>query len=206
MNKWILLAVIAAAVFYFKDRLVKPEYLSAEQELVLFTFEGCKKPCADMVNELDSRGVTYDQVVVERAGESYERYKSLGGGNFPMLVSQSDKLNGFYKPALTGFLAKNIDDNLLTDAEYGLLSQHFYDDGSPKVVMYGASWCGYCAKLRKELNDSGVPFDEVDVDASAEKSFITKTLEIPGYPTMYVGYLRITRPSVSVIEKTLARY
>ena len=35
---------------------------------------------------------------------------------------------------------------------------------APKVVMYGADWCGYCARARKLLEAKGVAFEEIDTD------------------------------------------
>ena len=36
------------------------------------------------------------------------------------------------------------------------------------VVMYGTSWCPYCAKARKLLDDLDVSYYEYDVENSAE--------------------------------------
>lgn len=35
----------------------------------------------------------------------------------------------------------------------------------PKVVMYATSWCPYCARARQLLEEKGVSFEEIDVDA-----------------------------------------
>jgi glutaredoxin 3 len=35
---------------------------------------------------------------------------------------------------------------------------------APKVVMYAADWCGYCARARRLLDAKGVPYEEIDVD------------------------------------------
>jgi glutaredoxin len=37
-----------------------------------------------------------------------------------------------------------------------------------QIVVYGASWCEYCAALRRHLDDSRIPYVERDVDASTE--------------------------------------
>jgi len=34
--------------------------------------------------------------------------------------------------------------------------------------MYTADWCPYCARARRLLQAKGVPFEEIDVDASPE--------------------------------------
>ena len=33
-----------------------------------------------------------------------------------------------------------------------------------KVVMYGADWCGYCARARALLEAKGVAYEEIDTD------------------------------------------
>lgn len=37
-----------------------------------------------------------------------------------------------------------------------------------KVVMYSASWCGYCKKMRKLFNDNNIAFLEYDIETSRE--------------------------------------
>jgi glutaredoxin 3 len=39
---------------------------------------------------------------------------------------------------------------------------------APKIQMYAAGWCPYCARARRLLQDKGVPFEEIDVDARPE--------------------------------------
>jgi glutaredoxin 3 len=36
---------------------------------------------------------------------------------------------------------------------------------APKVVMYVTSWCPYCARARGLLEEKGVAFEEIDIDA-----------------------------------------
>lgn len=35
---------------------------------------------------------------------------------------------------------------------------------APKVVMYAADWCGYCARARRLLDAKGAAYEEIDVD------------------------------------------
>jgi glutaredoxin 3 len=36
--------------------------------------------------------------------------------------------------------------------------------GTPDIVMYSGSWCGYCARARALLQGKGLTFREVKVD------------------------------------------
>jgi glutaredoxin 3 len=38
----------------------------------------------------------------------------------------------------------------------------------PKVVMYATGWCPYCGHARELLEQKGVAFEEIDVDAAPE--------------------------------------
>ncbi|GAA2162370.1 mycoredoxin [Humibacillus xanthopallidus] len=40
------------------------------------------------------------------------------------------------------------------------------DAGS--VTMFTTSWCGYCRRLRSQLDREGVPFTEIDIEANPE--------------------------------------
>jgi mycoredoxin len=39
---------------------------------------------------------------------------------------------------------------------------------TPALTMYSTPWCGYCVRLKKQLERAGVPFEEVDIDRDAE--------------------------------------
>jgi mycoredoxin len=36
------------------------------------------------------------------------------------------------------------------------------------VTMFTTSWCGYCRRLRSQLERDGVPFTEIDIEARPE--------------------------------------
>ena len=38
----------------------------------------------------------------------------------------------------------------------------------PKIQMYASDWCPYCSRARRLLQEKGVPFEEIDVDARPE--------------------------------------
>lgn len=37
-----------------------------------------------------------------------------------------------------------------------------------KFVLYSTSWCGYCFRLKSQLNREQIPFDEVDIEQHPE--------------------------------------
>ena len=54
---------------------------------------------------------------------------------------------------------------------------------APKIVMYAADWCGYCARARRLLDARGLSYQEIDVDlvpgAQAEMKARTGRSSIP---------------------------
>lgn len=42
---------------------------------------------------------------------------------------------------------------------------------NPAVTMYSTTWCGYCRRLKKQLEENGISYVEIDIEqdeASAE--------------------------------------
>jgi glutaredoxin len=59
---------------------------------------------------------------------------------------------------------------------------------SEKVVMFGASWCGYCAAQRRLFAERRVPYVEIDIDRDPSAlDFMQKVLGSPGVPTTVLG-------------------
>jgi len=57
-----------------------------------------------------------------------------------------------------------------------------------KVVLFGTSWCTYCAAERKVFAERGIRYVELDVDRDPDAmQFMTKVLGVPGVPATVVG-------------------
>ena len=75
-----------------------------------------------------------------------------------------------------------------------------------KVVMFGATWCGYCAANRKIFAERGVQYVELDIDRDpAAFAFMQKTLGSPGVPTTVLGTRLIPGFSASELEAAIKR-
>lgn len=59
---------------------------------------------------------------------------------------------------------------------------------APKVVMYSSGWCGYCARARSLLEEKGVAFEEIDVDAvrGAREEMMTRSGR-SSVPQVFIG-------------------
>jgi len=59
------------------------------------------------------------------------------------------------------------------------------------VKMLATSWCGYCRKARAYLNSRGIPFEELDVEKSAQGKQEYRALKGRGVPIILVGTQRM---------------
>jgi len=39
---------------------------------------------------------------------------------------------------------------------------------SAQITMYSTPWCGYCKRLKSQLNREGITFDEIDIEQQPE--------------------------------------
>jgi mycoredoxin len=55
------------------------------------------------------------------------------------------------------------------------------------VVLYSASWCGYCRSARELLKREDIPFTEYDIEASDHGEKIYRALGGGGIPVLEIG-------------------
>jgi glutaredoxin 3 len=58
-----------------------------------------------------------------------------------------------------------------------------------EVTMYTTSWCPYCARARRLLEDKGVPFKEIDVEAqpAARADMVERSGGCGTVPQIFIG-------------------
>ena len=179
-------------------------------EVWLFTIDNCGKACDMGRDHLKNRRVTFKEFRIDpndKNNPNVQLWKDVGGGGFPLIVAGNERIpNSGTRSSVATLLALNYGDRYLTRNEKYLFKDHFYPDGSPKIVMYGADWCGYCRKLRNEFRESNVDFTEIDVDRHPSKEKIMRTMEIGGYPATWVGYTRVNGSNLRAVNKVLKSY
>jgi glutaredoxin len=52
------------------------------------------------------------------------------------------------------------------------------------VVLFAASWCGYCRMARSYLGQRGIPFQEVDIDTASGKMAFVQAGGVGGVPLL----------------------
>ena len=60
-----------------------------------------------------------------------------------------------------------------------------------QVVMYSATWCGYCRKARNYFQKKGIPFKEYDIENSSKGRRDYARMNGQGVPIIFVGQKRI---------------
>lgn len=201
MKKLLLIIVLASGYWYWNGGrlpfMKQPVAVdSAGKAAVwIFTFDGCGPSCDDAVQELKNRHLSFEQKRInpDNADDANVKlWKKFSAGNqFPLIVMGGNSVAGFYKPNIATLLGKTYGDVYLTDSERRYFKQHFNANGSPRIVLYGTDWCGYCADLRKDLRANHVDFVDIDVEKSGEHQLMSETMGINGYPAVWIGYSRL---------------
>jgi mycoredoxin len=44
------------------------------------------------------------------------------------------------------------------------------------VIVYTTQWCGYCFRLKADLNRAGIAFDEVDIEQVPEAEHLVRSV------------------------------
>ena len=47
---------------------------------------------------------------------------------------------------------------------------------TPELTMYTTPWCGYCVRLKKQLEREGIPFEEVDIERDPEAATLVESV------------------------------
>ena len=76
----------------------------------------------------------------------------------------------------------------------------------PLVTVYSTVWCGYCQRLKKQLNEHGVTYTEVDIEQHPEATSIVEEFNEGNQtvPTLVFadGYA-MTNPSLQAVLSKL---
>lgn len=73
------------------------------------------------------------------------------------------------------------------------------------VTMYSTTWCGYCRRLKRQFEEAGIPFREVDLDEEAHHGAKIEAAT-GGYrtvPTVEVDGELLVNPSIREVQHAL---
>jgi mycoredoxin len=78
---------------------------------------------------------------------------------------------------------------------------------SGKFTMYTTPWCGYCHRLKSQLDREGIEYDVVDIEQEPEAAAIVESANGGNQtvPTLvYADGTAQTNPSVAQVKEKLA--
>jgi mycoredoxin len=74
-------------------------------------------------------------------------------------------------------------------------------------IMFTTQWCGYCKRLKRDLNDAGVFFEEVDIEVVTDAAETVAKVNGGNHtvPTLlFSDGTAMTNPSVAKVLEKLA--
>ena len=75
------------------------------------------------------------------------------------------------------------------------------------MTMYSTKWCGYCFRLRKQLDREGIAYDVVDIEQVPDAASLVESVNNGNQtvPTMvYADGSAQTNPSLNEVKAKLA--
>lgn len=77
----------------------------------------------------------------------------------------------------------------------------------PDVIMYTTTWCGYCKRLKRMMQDDGINFVEVDIETTPGTAEIVEKVNNGNQtvPTLvFADGTAMTNPSLAKVKEKLA--
>jgi mycoredoxin len=74
-------------------------------------------------------------------------------------------------------------------------------------TMYSTPWCGYCHRLKGQLDREGISYREVDIEREPEAAFVVEQVNGGNQtvPTLvFADGSALTNPSVAQVKAKLA--
>ncbi len=80
---------------------------------------------------------------------------------------------------------------------------------STPLTIYSTAWCGYCRRLKRQLDAEGIPYEEIDIDLVQHRHYgqriVAKTGGYRTVPTVDLGGDLLVNPTLEEIRAALAR-
>ena len=203
MNKLLVAITIAIAALMFWPELkqlgqmINSDGYYDEQgnpAVAIVVANHCAEPCVKAERYLRAHNVPYKKIDLNSFGKVTDA-EDLAGlerpNRIPFLAVGQYQASTFNPGVYSSYLASSFGEQYMTATEKKIYRRHFYEDGRPKIVMYGTDWCGVCKTLRKQFAVNNINYLDYDVEKPAKQQWLLDTLGIYGYPTIYIGYKRL---------------
>lgn len=80
------------------------------------------------------------------------------------------------------------------------------DDTS--LTIYSTTWCGYCRRLKTQLNEAGISYSEIDIEQHPEAADFVGSVNGGNHvvPTvLFADGSTATNPTLAAVQKALGR-
>ncbi|UYP17783.1 mycoredoxin [Rhodococcus sp. Z13] len=77
---------------------------------------------------------------------------------------------------------------------------------APALTMYSTVWCGYCRRLKKQLDENGIAYTEIDIEADPAAAEFVGSVNGGNHvvPTVkYADGSTATNPSLVEVKQAL---
>ena len=88
-----------------------------------------------------------------------------------------------------------------------LLGQSRVLTGMSELTMYSTTWCGYCRRLKLQLDEAGIAYREIDIERNPDAADFVEKVNNGNQtvPTMlYPDGSTATNPSLAQVKAALA--
>lgn len=76
-----------------------------------------------------------------------------------------------------------------------------------QVTMYSTSWCGFCRRLKLQMDQAGITYTEIDIERTPDAAKFVESVN-GGNQTvpviLYADETTATNPSITEVERKLA--
>jgi mycoredoxin len=75
------------------------------------------------------------------------------------------------------------------------------------LTMYSTSWCGYCRRLKRQLDKSGIDYVEVDIEQSPDAAEFVMSVNGGNQTVPTVHFpsgAALTNPTLAQVQEELA--
>lgn len=81
----------------------------------------------------------------------------------------------------------------------------YFPNPQSKVVLYGTSWCGYCAKTRAYFKENKIEFVDLDIEKSPDAKKAHAELGGGGVPVVLIGNRKITGYDANAFQAAIKK-
>nr|WP_043696552.1 mycoredoxin [Nocardia abscessus] len=80
-------------------------------------------------------------------------------------------------------------------------------DANPTLTMYSTTWCGYCRRLKTQLDEAGITYVEIDIEQDPASAEFVGSVNGGNHvvPTVkFADGSTATNPSLAAVKQVLA--